>query len=53
MPKAGRIPAQTRASAIVSPELKEHPLVLLALFSGIGLQVCLIALIIGAPSAWF
>jgi uncharacterized membrane protein len=61
MPKAIRIstdiPASTAPSlpaSTVSPEKSEsHQLVSIALFSGIGLLITLVAILFGVQGAWF
>jgi hypothetical protein len=47
MPKAVRVSTQISASATSSEKSESNPLVSIALFSGIGLLVSLIAVILG------
>jgi hypothetical protein len=49
MPKVASFPA----SKISSQKSEGHPLVLIALFSGAGLLVSLIAILYGVQGAWF
>jgi hypothetical protein len=53
MPKAVRISAPIRASSTSSGQSEGSPLVSIALFSGIGLLVSLIAILMGVPGAWY
>jgi hypothetical protein len=54
MPKAARIVASSPASAIASTEKSDSgQLFTVALFSGIGLLISLVAIIVGVPGAWF
>ena len=53
MPKAVRIAAPIPASTASSEKSDSHPLVPVAIFSGIGLLVSLIAIITGVPGAWY
>jgi hypothetical protein len=53
MPKAARISAQIPASTISSEKSESHPLVSIAIFSGIGLLVSLIAILMGVQGAWY
>jgi hypothetical protein len=53
MPKGARISAQIPASTISSEKSGSHPLVSIALFSGIGLLVSLIAVIMGVQGVWY
>ena len=54
MPKAARISAQIPASSVSSKKTESHPLVPIAIFSGIGLLVSLMAIIMGGvQGAWY
>jgi hypothetical protein len=53
MPKAARISAQVPASAASSEKSENHPLVSIALFSGIGLLLSLIAILLGVSGVWY
>jgi hypothetical protein len=53
MPKAVRIAAQIRPSTASSKKSENHPLVSIALFSGIGLLVSLITIILGVRGVWY
>ena len=53
MPKAARISTPVPASAAVSEKSDGHPLVTIALFSGIGLLVSLVAILMGVSGEWF
>jgi hypothetical protein len=59
MPKAARIsvqiPASTTspASTASSAKSESHPLVVIALFSGIGLLIALVAVLFGVQGVWF
>jgi hypothetical protein len=59
MPKAvriaARIPASTTspASTVSSQKSESHPLVAIALFSGIGLLISLVAVLFGVQGVWF
>ena len=50
MPKAARISAH--ASTASSEKSESHPLVSIALFSGNGLLVSLIAMLLGVSGVW-
>jgi hypothetical protein len=52
MPKATRIAAPIPVSS-TSPKSEDHPLVSIALFSGIGLLVSLIAVLMGVQVDWY
>jgi hypothetical protein len=52
MPKATRIAASSPVSS-VSPKSDHHPLASIALFSGIGLLVSLVAALMGVQGAWY
>jgi hypothetical protein len=52
MPKAVRVSTQIPASTASSEKSDGHPLVSIALFSGIGLLVSLIAVIFGVSGVW-
>jgi hypothetical protein len=51
MPKAVRVSTQIPAST-ASSKSESHPLVSIALFSGIGLLISLIAVILGVSGVW-
>jgi hypothetical protein len=53
MPKAARISARIPASTASSEKSENHPLVSIALFSGIGLLASLIAILMGVQGAWY
>jgi hypothetical protein len=53
MPKAARISARIPASTASSEKSESHPLVSIALFSGIGLLVSLVAILTGVQGAWY
>jgi hypothetical protein len=60
MPKAARISSSISAPNVVSKEFRAagrqvdtHQLVSVALFSGIGLLISLVAVILGVQGAWF
>jgi hypothetical protein len=53
MPKADRISARIPASTASSEKSESHPLVSIAIFSGIGLLVSLIAILMSAQGAWY
>ncbi|WP_197033617.1 hypothetical protein [Bradyrhizobium sp. URHD0069] len=53
MPKAARVSAPLPASGASSQKSDGHPLVSIALFSGIGLLVSLIAVILGVQGVWY
>jgi hypothetical protein len=52
MPKA-RISAQVPALTASSEKSESHPLVSIALFSGIGLLLSLIAILLGVSGVWY
>ena len=52
MPKARHIPVQ-RPESNASQNLGNYALVPVALFSGIGLSLCLIAVFMGLRGFWF
>ena len=52
MSKATRIAASIPVSS-TSPKSDDHPLVSIALFSGIGLLVSLVAALTGVQGAWY
>jgi len=52
MPKARHIPVQ-RPESNASQTFTNHALVPVALFSGIGLSLCLIAVFMGVRGTWF
>jgi len=53
MPKGVRIVASLPTSKISSQKSDGHPLVTIALFSGLGLLVTFIAILCGMQGAWF
>ncbi len=54
MSKAARIPASISPSAAASSEKSDHSqLIAVALFSGIGLLISLVAIIMGVPGVWY
>ena len=53
MPKAVRISAPISGSTASADKSESHPLVSLALFSGIGLLVSLIAILMGVQGVWY
>jgi hypothetical protein len=53
MPKAARISAQVPTLTASSEKSESHPLVSIALFSGIGLLLSLIAILLGASGVWY
>jgi hypothetical protein len=53
MPKAARISAQIPALTAASDKSDSHPLVSIAIFSGIGLLVSLIAILMGVQGVWY
>jgi hypothetical protein len=53
MPKAVRVSTQIPASTASSEKSQSHPLVSIALFSGIGLLISLIAVILGVSGVWY
>ena len=52
MPKATRIAVSIPVSS-VSPKSDDHQLASIALFSGIGLLVSLVAVLMGVQGAWY
>jgi len=52
MAKAVRVSTQIPASTASSEKSESHPLVSIALFSGIGLLISLIAVILGVSGVW-
>jgi hypothetical protein len=52
MPKAARIAASIRASAAASEKSESGQFFAVALFSGIGLLISLVAIIVGVPGVW-
>jgi hypothetical protein len=52
MPKAARISTTIPASSALE-KAESHPLVTIALFSGVGLLASLIAILAGAPIDWY
>jgi hypothetical protein len=53
MPKATRVAAQIRASRVSSRKSDDHPLVSIALLSGIGLLASLVAILMGVQDVWY
>jgi hypothetical protein len=53
MPKAARISVKIPASTVSSEKSESHPLVSIAIFSGIGLLISLIAILMGVQGAWY
>jgi hypothetical protein len=53
MPKATRIAASIPISSTSSNRFDDHPLVSIALFSGIGLLASLVAALMGVQIAWY
>jgi hypothetical protein len=55
MPKAAavRISANVAAKPTSSQQAEGHPLVPIALFSGIGLLVSLVEVLMGVQGAWY
>jgi hypothetical protein len=54
MPKAAVARISVIAATTASPQQTEgHPLVPIALFSGIGLLVSLVAVLMGVQGAWY
>jgi hypothetical protein len=54
MPKATRVSVSIPVSPTTSDTSKEsHPLVSIALFSGIGLLVSLVSILMGVQGAWW
>ncbi len=51
MPKAARV-SEFSASNISSKKSEAHPLVTIALFSGIGLLISLVGILCGIPGVW-
>lgn len=52
MPKTVRIAAQISKATASSEKSESHPLVSIALFSGIGLLASLILVLMGAQGVW-
>jgi hypothetical protein len=52
MPKAVRVSTPILASTASSEKSDSHPLVSIALFSGVGLLVSLIVVILGVSGVW-
>ncbi len=54
MPKAVRVAASIPVSAAASSQKSDGgQFVVVALFSGIGLLISLVAIIMGVPGAWY
>jgi hypothetical protein len=53
MPKAAHIARPLRASTAASEKSEGRPLIIVALFCGVGLLLSLIAIIMGVPAAWY
>jgi hypothetical protein len=52
MPKAVRVSTQIAASTASSEKSDSHPLVSIALFSGLGLLISLTAVLLGVSGVW-
>jgi hypothetical protein len=53
MPKAARIATPVPASTASSEKSDSHPFVSIALFSGIGLLVSIVAVLLGVSGVWY
>jgi hypothetical protein len=53
MPKAARVSAPIFASTGSSERFDDSPMISIALFSGIGLLVSLIAILMGVQGVWY
>lgn len=53
MQKTAHISVSIPASRASSDSSDSHPLVPIAIFSGIGLLVSLVAILTGVPGAWY
>jgi hypothetical protein len=53
MPKAVHVSTQIPASTASSEKSEGHPLVAIALFSGIGLLISLTAVLLGVSGVWY
>jgi hypothetical protein len=53
MPKAVRVATPVAASDTSSAKSDGSPLVMIALFSAIGLLVSLVAILMGVPGVWY
>jgi len=53
MPKAARISQSIRLSTASPQKSDDHPLVPIAIFSGIGLLASLIAILMDIPGVWY
>jgi hypothetical protein len=53
MPKASRVSASISASPALSDRSDGHPLVMIGLFSGFGLLVSLVTILLGIQLAWY
>jgi hypothetical protein len=53
MPKAARISQSILVSTASPQQFDDHPLVPIALFSGIGLLASLIAILMDVPGVWY
>jgi hypothetical protein len=53
MSKAARLVVSRPASTASSDKSASHELISIALFSGIGLLVSLVAVLLGAQGVWF
>ena len=53
MPKATRVSVSIPASPISADAAEGHPLVWVALFSGVGLLVSLVVILTGVQPAWY
>jgi hypothetical protein len=52
MPKAVRVSAHIAGSTASSEKSESHPLVSIALFSGIGLLISLVVVLLGVSGVW-
>jgi|HubBroStandDraft_5_1064220.scaffolds.fasta_scaffold30462_4 hypothetical protein len=53
MPNAARIARSLRASTVALETSEGRPLIIVALFCGVGLLLSLIAIITIGPEAWY
>jgi hypothetical protein len=53
MPKADVRVSNAISATTASEKSESHPLVMIALFSGIGLLASMIAILAGIPGAWY
>jgi hypothetical protein len=52
MPKAVRVSTHIAGSTASSEKSESHPLVSIALFSGIGLLISLVVVLLGVSGVW-